>query len=318
MVETKIAVGDVGLLKQITRFFSSETLHGLASNKNWDRVKQLIVDYKEDPDAKEPYEPSLFWSAILHRRYDMMVFLLEHGADPNLAATQRRSIHTVFTTPLHLAVRFRDMKAITLLLLNGACTNIPDEKKQTPSEMFKELTSDNTTKINEVCIAHDKLLKFLEQAKIDKQQGRQLAALRGYVKSADIWDQFVVGEKECKEIQQHYMQKALDCYLEAFRCYEKLDNISFLLLDDEEQIKLKQLPNKMLTMAKLLKLQKIEQELDDFCNTYSMKNMQHGKSDACILASLRQRRGKQHKVLVSGKNENIKNIALNVKAFKYS
>lgn len=57
-------------------------------------------------------------------RYDIVVRLIEKGADPNL-------FNSMHITPLTIAIGHKNKQIVELLLENGACANLPDKKGNT-------------------------------------------------------------------------------------------------------------------------------------------------------------------------------------------
>jgi len=69
-------------------------------------------------------------SAVSARWSEIVVFLLKHGADPNVA--QQQGIR-----PLHQAAHAGDQEMVTLLLSHGASKTIQTEEGHTASDMAK-------------------------------------------------------------------------------------------------------------------------------------------------------------------------------------
>ncbi len=80
-------------------------------SNNLDMVKTLI-DKKADVNLMDK-KGSPLWHATEQRNYEIMELLLNKDAIPNIASNDQLS-------PLRLAVKANDLKAIELLLKKGA------------------------------------------------------------------------------------------------------------------------------------------------------------------------------------------------------
>ncbi|MFY7697838.1 MAG: ankyrin repeat domain-containing protein [Legionella sp.] len=111
--------------KFFTLYLSSKGLAEAASHGEWATVKKQLT-YGVNPNDLEGADFSALRSASAHANYEIMVLLLEKGADPNLMPEKKRHSFHILETPLHAAIKRRAMPAVRLLLLNQANPEVND------------------------------------------------------------------------------------------------------------------------------------------------------------------------------------------------
>lgn len=86
---------------------------------------QSLLDEGTDINIKNIYDASpLFWA----KRAEVMKYLLDHGADPNIAANEEEEC----VTPIFIAIQNNNLEAVKLLLSYGASVNVKNLNLETP------------------------------------------------------------------------------------------------------------------------------------------------------------------------------------------
>lgn len=93
---------------------------------DFDMVKYL-VEHGADVNMKGEYGDTAIFSAISNKNLDILKYLVENGADVNI---QKQNGNT--PTPLFYAVMFGNIQIIKYLLEHGADVNIKNEEGKTP------------------------------------------------------------------------------------------------------------------------------------------------------------------------------------------
>ncbi|KAJ2389850.1 palmitoyltransferase akr1, partial [Coemansia sp. RSA 2559] len=182
-------------------------LHVAVLSNSMDLVRYLIeekgvnVNVRSDNFNVSP----LFW-AISHARLNMVIYLLEHGADPTLVdsvgnTTMHASVHAgaesvlVYlattqasgfgytvdvgdaqgVTPLMWAVYQRRMEIVEFLLRIGANVNAQDKHGKTPLHYSLISGGDNISMLL-LLKGADPLLKDFSQRNVDVDQGNEMEA----------------------------------------------------------------------------------------------------------------------------------------------
>jgi ankyrin repeat protein len=82
--------------------------HGVVGAKDWDNLTPLHL-------------------AVLHKHYDVAVFLIDHGADVNAKSSKG-------ITPLHFAAQGGDIRMVNLLIAHKADVKAVDSQGWTPRD----------------------------------------------------------------------------------------------------------------------------------------------------------------------------------------
>ena len=82
--------------------------HSVVGAKDWDNLTPLHL-------------------AVLHKHFDVAVFLIDHGADVNAKSSKG-------ITPLHFAAQGGDIRMVNLLIAHKADPNAVDSKGWTPRD----------------------------------------------------------------------------------------------------------------------------------------------------------------------------------------
>lgn len=104
---------------------SGSVLHWACHSGEIDVVGTLIHDFHADINTRDAHGGTPLFVACHMRKSDLIVFLLERGANPNIAAND-------LSTPLHIAAENATLDDVKTLLLFGADPNAKDEDGETP------------------------------------------------------------------------------------------------------------------------------------------------------------------------------------------
>jgi outer membrane protein assembly factor BamB len=109
-----------------------------SSNDIWSAVmdgdQEKVVQLLENGtsiDARQPgYDMTPLNTAVLFGQRDLVILLLDRGADPSLGNKDG-------STPLHIAAFLADLETIGMLLTKGASVNAKNRQGQTPLELIQ-------------------------------------------------------------------------------------------------------------------------------------------------------------------------------------
>jgi ankyrin repeat protein len=94
---------------------------------------ELLYKYEVDIHHKRKDERNALYTAVEHSHPEIVMFLLEKGADPNIEGPNKE-------TPLHLSLRKGDEWISRILLFGGSGI----EKKDKEGESTKDLAKKNS------------------------------------------------------------------------------------------------------------------------------------------------------------------------------
>ncbi|CAF0991834.1 unnamed protein product [Brachionus calyciflorus] len=120
--KTEIAKWLVSIGADVNLHCNSHTVLATALNKaNFD-LFNFYLENKAECIGRN--QLNVLHEAANKNRYDIVVRLIEKGADPNL-------FNNSHITPLTIAIGHKNKEIIEFLLENGACANLPDKKGNT-------------------------------------------------------------------------------------------------------------------------------------------------------------------------------------------
>jgi ankyrin repeat protein len=100
-------------------------LHWACHSGDIDVVGTLIHEYNADVNSQDGHGGTPLFVACHLRKSDVILFLLEHGANPNVAAKDK-------STPLHFAAEHGTLEDVKNLLAFGARADAVDDEGNTP------------------------------------------------------------------------------------------------------------------------------------------------------------------------------------------
>ena len=122
---------------------TSMALHGgaalikAATKGNLESVKKCVANGESVNEADKYGWTPLMW-ATYYRALPVMEFLLEKGADPNLAAAYKYSSFPPGTTALHLAAYYGQDNQVSLLVKKGAKAGLADGNGKTALDFAQQ------------------------------------------------------------------------------------------------------------------------------------------------------------------------------------
>lgn len=94
-------------------------------NDEFDNVG-ILLKSGIDINATDSFMYTALWTALYHKKKDMIIYLLKNGANPNMKNGKDQA------AGLHLVAKGSDIPLAELLVQHGADINIQDEKGSTP------------------------------------------------------------------------------------------------------------------------------------------------------------------------------------------
>jgi len=184
----------------------------------WGRVKDLIQNGC-NVDSIGTWANSALHNAVLSDRTDVVVLLLEHGANPDVLSQQALDVSFIIQTPLHIAVSDKRLSIIKLLLFYGARCDIKDSSRKT---VLQAAAHDVLPVLQRYLEIVDQLKSCFGQAimtRKDKDTGQSLLSIQKYIEAGTIiYEHFYVTEANV-EAKQCYREKISLCYDKAIELY---------------------------------------------------------------------------------------------------
>lgn len=154
-------------------------LHWACHSGAVDVVGEALYTYGVDVNTKDTHGGTALLTALFMKKVEVTEFLLEHGADPNVAVPEDG------TTALHIAVEHANTECVRLLCSCGANPATPNKEGKTPLDLAA--AAKNEAAVKELKRPQVALEKRAEEAAKLKDKGNKVFAAGENVKAAKIY-----------------------------------------------------------------------------------------------------------------------------------
>lgn len=200
----------------------SDSIDAAATKQDWETVK-AILKVGGNPDELSSSDYTALYSAIVYRKYEMMILLLEAKANPNLVAKEKKRPTSTLEPPLNIAMAQGKLSAIKLLLFNGAQPDIKNEYGKTliESTCWRDSPEGQTEKAKVVNIFAEakQFMNCKAKASTFENTKNLIAAALNYHEAGVILEKMTQDNEAA--VQNYFARQALKMYIQAQECIEK-------------------------------------------------------------------------------------------------